>query len=79
MSVSEPAVRRETSHAPTGERRRPATGHGMTLPDTSHLAPEDAELLRALYLERNAVSRGEAARVRWNATTVRGYHDRRAA
>lgn len=44
---------------------------GMRLPDTSHLAPEDAELLEALYVERNCVSRGELARVRWDAERAR--------
>lgn len=47
---------------------------GMKMPDTSHLAPEDAELLEALYLERNAVSRGELARVRWDAECAREGH-----
>lgn len=36
---------------------------GLRLPDTSHLAPEDAELFEALYLEHNYVSRGELQRV----------------
>lgn len=48
-----------------------ARPRGMKLPDTSHLCTEDAELLEALYIERNAVSRGELARVRWNAEWAR--------
>jgi hypothetical protein len=43
----------------------------MQLPDTSHLSPEDAELLEALYVERNAVHRSELARVRRNALVYR--------
>jgi hypothetical protein len=49
----------------------------MTLPDTSHLTPEDAALFVALYLERNTVSRGELARVRWDIEM--SHTDRQAA
>jgi hypothetical protein len=55
----------------------PTPPRGWTLPDTSHLSPEDAELFVALYLERNAVSWGEAARVR--ADIARTEQRRRAA
>jgi hypothetical protein len=44
---------------------------GIRCPDTSHLSPEDAALLEALYLERNTVSRGELARVRNNVALAR--------
>lgn len=39
----------------------------MRTPATGHLSPADAELLRALYLERNRVDPSELARVRANA------------
>lgn len=39
----------------------------MRTPDTAHLSPEDAELVRALYLERNRVGVAELASVRLNA------------
>lgn len=52
-----------------------ARPRGLTLPDTSHLSPEDAELFVALYLERNYVSRGEAQRVR---VDVERSHERAA-
>ena len=45
---------------------------GMRLPDTSHLTPEDAALLQDLYVERNTVSRGEAARARHDAQATPG-------
>lgn len=50
-----------------------ATRHytGIRTPNTGHLPPEHAELLVALYLERNTVSRGELARVRNNAEAAR--------
>lgn len=44
---------------------------GMRTPDTSHLCAEDAELLTALYIERNGVSRGELARLRWDVRWTR--------
>jgi hypothetical protein len=44
---------------------------GIDFGDLSHLAPEDAELYRALYLERNAVPRGEAQRVANTARAAR--------
>ena len=50
--------------SPSQPHRRQRTPHGLALPDTSHLAPEDAALVEDLYIERNAVSRGEASRVR---------------
>lgn len=50
---------------------RPRHYTGIRTPDTTHLSPEDAELLEALYRERNTVSRGELAKVRHNAELSR--------
>jgi hypothetical protein len=44
---------------------------GVDFGPLDHLAPEDADLYRALYLERNTVSRGEAQRVANTARAAR--------